>query len=156
HVDSHRGPALVIGPYVKKGAVISTHYSQVNMLRTIEDILGTEHLNLNTAFQRPMADVFDIRSSGKWTYTAEASTLLASTTVLPSADIGRNGVRYAKGPVITPKHDSAYWAAVTAGFDFSDTDRVPQAHFNRVVWEGLIGNKPYPALHGQALATRED
>ena len=60
HVDSHRGTAFVVGPYVKKGAVVSTRYSQVNALRTIEDILGTEHLNLNTAFQPPMTDVFDI------------------------------------------------------------------------------------------------
>src|SRR5262249_18814819 len=81
HVDSHRGPALVVGPYVKPGAVISTHYSQVNALRTIEDILGTQHINLNTAFQRPMADAFDIRSSGAWTFTAEASTVLATTTL---------------------------------------------------------------------------
>ena len=28
-----------------------------------------------------MADVFDIQSSGDWTYTAEASTVLATTTV---------------------------------------------------------------------------
>src|SRR5262249_26245013 len=53
HVDSHRGTAYVVGPYVKQGAVISTRYGQVNALRTIEDILGTEHMNLNTAFQRP-------------------------------------------------------------------------------------------------------
>jgi hypothetical protein len=45
HVDSHRGTAYVVGPYVKKGSVVSTRYSQVNALRTIEDILGTEHLN---------------------------------------------------------------------------------------------------------------
>ena len=49
HVDSHRGPAWFVGPYVKKKAVVSTRYSQVNVLRTIEDILGTEHINLNTA-----------------------------------------------------------------------------------------------------------
>ena len=30
----------MVGPYVKKGAIVSTHYSQVNALRTIEDILG--------------------------------------------------------------------------------------------------------------------
>ena len=61
HVDSHRATAYVVGPYVKQGAVVSTRYSQVNALRTIEDILGTQHINLNTAFQRPMADVFDIQ-----------------------------------------------------------------------------------------------
>ena len=81
HVDSHRGTAFVVGPYVKQGAVVSTRYSQVNVLRTIEDILGTQHINLNTAFQRPMTDVFDIRSSGEWTYVAEASTVLATTTL---------------------------------------------------------------------------
>src|SRR5262249_59443530 len=58
HVDSHRATAYVVGAYVKRGAVISTHYSQVNALRTIEDLLGTQHLNLNTAFQRPMSEVF--------------------------------------------------------------------------------------------------
>src|SRR5215813_13159883 len=102
HVDSHRGPAFVVGPYVKKGAVISTRFSQVNALRTIEDVLGTEHINLNTAYQRPMADVFDIHSSGKWTFDAEASTVLATTTV-GLADRG-TGVRYAAGPMIRPQH----------------------------------------------------
>src|SRR5262245_6662643 len=113
HVDSHRGTAFVVGPYVKQGAVVSTRYSQVNALRTIEDLLGTEHINLNTAFQRPMADVFDVRSSGKWTYTAEASTVL-QTTMLALLDNG-SGVKFAAGPAIQPKHDAAYWDEVTAG-----------------------------------------
>ena len=65
HVDSHRATTYFVGPYVKKGAVVSEHYSQVNALRTIEDILGTQHLNLNTAFQRPMTDVFDFGCAGR-------------------------------------------------------------------------------------------
>jgi YVTN family beta-propeller protein len=154
HVDSHRGTAFVVGPYVKKGAVVSTHYSQVNALRTIEDVLGTEHINLNTAFQGPMADVFDVHSSGKWTYTAEASTVLATTTV-GLADRG-TGVRYAGGPMIRPRHDAAYWDSVTAGFDFSEADQVPPAQFNRVLWTGLMGNKPYPALRGKPSVKRDD
>jgi YVTN family beta-propeller protein len=153
HVDSHRGPAFVVGPYVKQGVVVGSRYSQVNVLRTIEDVLGTEHMNLNTAFQRPMADVFDIRSSGKWTYVSEASTVLATTT-LALAEYG-NGVRYAAGPAITPQHNAAYWDEVTAGFDFSDADQVPPAQFNRVLWTGLMGSKPYPVLHGEA-GTRDD
>jgi hypothetical protein len=154
HVDSHRGTAFVVGPYVRKAAVVSTHYSQVNALRTIEDVLGTEHINLNTAFQGPMADVFDLRSSGQWTYTAEASTVLATTTV-GLADRG-TGVRYALGPMIRPQHDAAYWDAVTAGFDFSEADQVPPAQFNRVLWAGLKGNKPYPALRGKPSVKRDD
>jgi hypothetical protein len=154
HVDSHRGTTFVVGPYVKKGAVVSTRYSQVNALRTIEDILGTEHLNLNTAFQRPMTDVFDTRSSGRWTYTAEASTVL-STTMLALAE-KPNGVRFAAGPAITPRHDAAYWDGVTAGFNFAEADQVPPALFNRVLWTGLMGGKPYPIVRGKASDTPAD
>jgi len=140
HVDSHRATAYVVGPYVKQGAVVSTRYGQVNALRTIEDVLGTEHLNLNTAFQRPMADVFDVRSSGRWTYQAEASTVL-KTTALAQAP-GGLGVRFARGPDVRPRHDAAWWARATAGFDFTGADRVPPARFNRVLWTGLGGGAP--------------
>ena len=154
HVDSHRGTAFVVGAYVKKHAVVSTRYNQVNALRTIEDVLGTQHINLNTAFQHPMADVFDIRSSGAWTYTAEASTVLATNTLALSE--GYNGVKFAAGPIVTPKHDAAYWAKVTAGFDFSEADQVPTAQFNRVLWTGLMGSKPYPAMRGQPAGRKDD
>jgi len=153
HVDSHRATAYVVGPYVKQGAVISARYSQVNALRTIEDILGTQHMNLNTAFQRPMTELFDIRSSGAWSYVAEASTVLAGTAIARAP--GGLGVKYAKGPVVKPKHDARYWARHTAGFDFSDADRVPPGRFNRVVWKGLMGRKPYPGPVGRQLADND-
>jgi hypothetical protein len=134
--------------------VINTRYSQVNALRTIEDILGTEHMNLNTAFQRPMTDVFDISSSGKWTFTAEASTLLGRTQLAEA--IGDLGVQFAAGPEVKPKHDAEYWAKATAGFDFSDADRVPPNKFNRVLWKGLMDGKPYPALKGRRTTEDRD
>jgi hypothetical protein len=140
HVDSHRATAYVVGAYVKKNAVVSTRYSQVSVLRTIEDILGTQHINLNTAYQRPMSDVFDIRSPAAWTYSAVASTVL-STTSLSAVDIG---VKYADGPTVVPKHDAAYWDNATRGFDFSDADRVPPDLYNEVLWEGLMDGKPWP------------
>ncbi len=142
HVDSHRATAYVVGPYVKQHAVVSTRYSQVSVLRTIEDILGAPHINLNTAYERPMVDLFDTSASGAWTYTSVASTILSSTT-LSAADIG---TKYAAGPVIVPKHDAAYWDGVTQGFDFSDADRVPPALYNKVLWTGLTDGKPYPSL----------
>jgi DNA-binding beta-propeller fold protein YncE len=141
HVDSHRAPAYVIGPYVKRNALVSTRYSQVNLLRTIEDILGTQHINLNTAYQKPMADVFDITSSPEWTYTAIASSVLSTTNL----DLA--GVKVADGPVVRPKHDAAYWAKATKSFDFSDADRVPPALFNKVLWQGLMKGKRYPTVH---------
>ena len=81
HIDSHRAPAYMVGPYVKKHAVVNTRYNQVSVLRTIEDILGTSHINLNTAYQRPMADAFDIGLSGQWNYNAVASTILKTTSL---------------------------------------------------------------------------
>ena len=134
--------------------MVKTRYNQVNALRTIEDVLGTEHINLNPAFQPPMADAFDIHSAGKWTYTAEASTVLATTTLaLAERD---KGVKFAAGPMIKPQHSAAYWDEVTAGFDFSEADQVPPAQFNRVLWAGLMGSKPYPALHGPVGGAKDN
>jgi DNA-binding beta-propeller fold protein YncE len=150
HVDSHRASAWIVGAHVKQGAVVSQQYSQVNALRTIEDILGTEHLNLNTAYQRPMVEVFDLQASG-WTYEAVASTVLKRTSLrLPA------GVSWAAGPDVRPKHDAAYWARATRGFDFSDADRVPPLRFNQVLWRGLMGNRPYPEPAGPRREDDDD
>jgi len=147
HVDSHRAMALILGAYVRQGAVVTHGYSQVNALRTIEDILGTEHLNLNTAFQRPMVEVFDLQARS-WTYEAVASTVLKQTSLRIPAGVG-----WAAGPDVRPRHDAAYWARVTRGFDFSDADRVPPLRFNKVLWRGLMGKRPYPEPAG---SRRED
>jgi YVTN family beta-propeller protein len=135
HVDSHRATTYFVGPYVKQHAVVSTRYSQTNLLRTIEDILGTEHLNLNTYYARPMADVFDITSSGSWTFNAVASTLLKSTTL----GLDPKKVEFASGPNLKPTHGAQYWAKKTRGFDFSGEDRVPAELYNKILWEGLKG-----------------
>jgi hypothetical protein len=101
-----------------------------------------------------MTDIFDIRSPAAWTYEATASTALSGTALSRSAS--GLGVQYAKGPVVKPKHDAQWWAQRTAGFDFSDADRVPPAKFNRVLWSGLM-NKPYPAaLSHSAAAAKTD
>jgi YVTN family beta-propeller protein len=146
HVDSHRATAYVAGAYVRQNAIVSTHYSQVNVLRTIEDILGTQHLNLNTAFQRPMTDVFDIDSPAAWSYAPVASTVLKTTTL--DGGTGSFGVPFARGANVRPKHGAEYWASRTAGLDFSDADRLPTGRFNRVIWEGLMGGRPYPVRMG--------
>jgi hypothetical protein len=129
---------------VKQHAVVSTRYSQPNVLRTIEDILGTEHLNLNTYYARPMADVFETHSSGKWTYTATASTLLKLTTLGLSA----TNIKFAAGPDIKPTHTAQWWADKTRGFDFSAEDNVPTELYNKILWEGLRGTAA-PAIVGE-------
>ena len=134
HVDSHRSTAYVVGPFVKQGQVVSQFYTTVNLLRTIEDILGTEHLNIHTATARPMAEVFDLKQE-TWKFKAEPSSYLKDTG-LPLAD---------KTGALHPTHDAAYWAAATAQFDFSKEDNLgdPDA-FNRIIWKGLKGDVPYP------------
>jgi hypothetical protein len=151
HVDSHRATTYFVGPYVKQHAVVSTRYSQTNLLRTIEDILGTEHLNLNTYYARPMADVFDIKASGSWTFNAVASTLLNSTTL----GLDPKKVEFASGPNLKPTHNAQYWAQKTRGFDFSAEDRVPADLYNKILWEGLKG-KAAPAAKTRFLKIDAD
>ena len=55
-----------------------------------------------------MTEVFDTHSSGAWTYTAQASTVLSGTMV---AQAGTGlGVRFAEGAIVKPKHGARYWA----------------------------------------------
>ncbi len=150
HVDSHRATAYVAGPYVKKNAVVSTRYSQVNALRTIEDLLGTQHINLNTAHAAPMSDVFSTKASNAaWTFSATASTILSTTTVLAAAELST--MRFAEGPAVHPAHTPDYWDSMTRGFDFSEADQVPADLFNRVLWAGLKANAAYPKLSKTTL-----
>ena len=154
HVDSHRSTAYIAGAYVKRHQVISTRYNQVNLLRTMEDILGTAHVSLLTADAAPMSDVFDISGSGDWSYAATASTILKTTMLQVAA--AQSGVRYAAGPDIRPLHDAAWWAKKTRGFDFSVEDRVPTGLFNRVLWQGTKPGVPYPHIAQSTSAPDSD
>ncbi|WP_415856490.1 alkaline phosphatase family protein [Sinomonas sp. G460-2] len=58
HVDGHRAPVQVISPYAVHGKTVSTFYSQINMVRTIEQILGAQPLNQKVAAATPMFDAF--------------------------------------------------------------------------------------------------
>jgi DNA-binding beta-propeller fold protein YncE len=151
HVDAHRSPAFIAGAYVKQGAVVSTHYDTVNMLRTIEDVLGMKPMGINDAVAEPMADVFTTEYK-PWTYTAIVPDVLR-TTQLPMANGAAATADAAKSAVAKPRHDAAYWAAKTKGMDFSVEDHVDPEKFNRIVWYGLAGDDvPYPtARSGQDL-----
>ncbi len=139
HVDAHRTTAYVVGPYIKQGAVVSTFYTTVSLVRTIEDVLGLEHLNLNTATAAPMTDVFDLHQAD-WNFNARPSSVLAKTE-LPLSKAARRAAESAAPVKIS--HDSRYWAKKTQGFDFTQEDHVDADLFNRIVWQGLM-NRPYP------------
>jgi hypothetical protein len=155
HIDSHRATTYMVGPYVRHNTIVSTRYSQPSILRTIEDILGTEHLNLNTYYARPMADVFDVNSSGAWTFTATASTLLKSTSLNLTKTIAKTN--FLLGPDLKPTHNVAYWASKTRGFDFSGEDRVPADLYNKILWEGIKGTTaPVPHSRFQMISKSAD
>ena len=61
HVDGHRAPIQVISPYAVHGKTVSTYYSQISMVRTIEQILGAEPLNQKVAAATPMFKAFQTK-----------------------------------------------------------------------------------------------
>jgi YVTN family beta-propeller protein len=58
HVDGHRGPFQVISPWAQHGVVDNTYYSQVTMVRTIEQILGIHPMNQMDSAATPMFGAF--------------------------------------------------------------------------------------------------
>ena len=84
-----------------------------------------------------MTDVFDLNQR-QWTYTATASTMLNATS-LPLPPSVKNASNVPKST-----HEAAYWANVTKGMDFSVEDHIDFNRYNHILWEGLMGDKPYP------------
>ncbi len=140
HVSGDRSLAFIVGPYVKQGVVVSDPYSTVSMLRTIEEVLGLPPLGVHDAGVPPMTNAFNIAQAG-WTYSAIPSMYLYNTTlpILNKYVINRDNLPQ-------PTHDAAWWEAQTKGMDFSQADRIPTEKFNRILWNGIMGGKPYPAL----------
>jgi hypothetical protein len=155
HVDTQRTIAYVIGPYVKQGAVVSKHYANPNMLRTIADVLKMEPMGLQVALADPMTEVFD-KKQREWSYTAIVPEILRQTELplparsaansLPSTERAR---RFS-----VPRRDAEYWTKAMAGQDFKREDNLDTVRLNRALWAGLMGeNVPYPTeRHGRDLS----
>jgi hypothetical protein len=58
HVDAHRTVAFVLGPWVRRNAVVSELYSTCGMLRTMELILGLPPMSQFDAAARPLYACF--------------------------------------------------------------------------------------------------
>jgi YVTN family beta-propeller protein len=59
HVDGHRSPGYVVSPYaVQHGPTDHTYYTQINMTRTIEQILGLPPMNQFDLVASPMRTAF--------------------------------------------------------------------------------------------------
>ncbi|WP_406383614.1 bifunctional YncE family protein/alkaline phosphatase family protein [Streptomyces sp. NBC_01618] len=58
HVDGHRAPVQIISPWAQHGKVDSHYYSQITMIRTIEQILGIHPMNQKDSAASPMRGAF--------------------------------------------------------------------------------------------------
>ncbi len=131
HVDAHRTGGLVVSPYVRRGVVDSTHYTQMSMVRTIELILGLPPLTQYDAAGVPMFAAF-----------ARTPDLKPFTAVGPRVDL------------VAKNHRGDPGAAASAAMDFGDYDDAPEDALNRVLWASVMGpDAAYPTpIHRAVFA----
>ncbi|MEN8226756.1 MAG: bifunctional YncE family protein/alkaline phosphatase family protein [Bacteroidota bacterium] len=131
HVDGHRTVGMVISPYTKRGEVISTNYSQINMFRTIENILGIPPLNQFDLAAEPMFDCF----TGK----PDFSPYSALPNNVPLDELNPE--------LISLSNDARYWAQKSMEQNLDELDRIDEDTFNRIIWHAVKGyDVPYPVL----------
>ena len=129
HVDAHRSLVLFAGGHVRRGAVVSTSYTTVSVLRTLELLLGMPPLGQQDGGARPMADVLTTIVDTT-PYTAIVPGVLRSSSLpLPAPLVGEIAA--------APRGTTERWVAATRGFDFSHEDAVPAEELNRVLGCGL-------------------
>lgn len=153
HVDGHRSPGYVISPYVTQkvnadgtGAGVtedSTFYTQVNLTRTIEQILGLTPMNQNDLVASPMSNLF-INNPPKnnflpWTHVPNAIPLDLGVT--PVEALFKND-----GPAVKAlragwmKKKAQIFASNYHKPDVEDPDTV-----NHLNWYESTGfTRPYP------------
>ncbi len=123
HVDAHRSPAYIVGPYVKRNFVDHTPYTTSGLIRTIELILGL----------RPMSQ-----------YDAAAMPLWRCFTSTPQYDPYK---ALPSNVDLTDKNIA--WNELSQRsekFDLSKEDLVPDMEFSEVIWKGVKGiNSVMPA-----------
>ena len=167
HVDGHRSPGYVISPYVKQqvnkdgtGAGVtedSTFYTQVNLTRTIEQILGITPMNKNDLVASPMSEIFidnpPVKNFLPWAHVPNGVPLNYGVTQTPT-ETSIPGAMASASPVTYPNMTPAAkalmvgWmkkkAEVFAGKyqkpDSEDPDTV-----NHMIWYEMTGYKvPFP------------
>jgi hypothetical protein len=129
HVDAHRSIAFVISKYspgsAAKPYVEHRFYTTVNMIHTMESLLGLPPMNQNDAYAPVMSGLFS-GAGDQQPYKADYRNL-------------KNGLIYE-----TNKRDSP-GAKVSSKMDFSRPDAAGAARLNHVLWRDRKGSAPVPA-----------
>jgi len=116
HVDAHRSPAYVVGPYVKRHFIDHTPYTTTGILRTMELILGIAPMSQYDAAATPLWRCFT------------ANPNFTGYTALPAqVDITEKNMVWNE------------LSRRSAQFDLSREDRVPDLEFSEVIWKGVKG-----------------
>ena len=135
HVSSHRSVAFVVGPYVKKHALISKKYTTVNVLKTIEKILDIEPMGLNDALSESMMEIFDTKQKG-FEYKAAVPKILYTTDLVLPKEARPENIA-----LVEVDHDRAYWTEKMKGQNFESEDRLDTKKFNKALWKGIRGEE---------------
>ena len=154
HVDAFRTLGYIISPYTRRGGeLISTNYNTVNMIRTMEDVLGIEYLGINDANALPMSDAFTKRPD-LTPYTAILPGNLCEDPVdtdLLGITAACNDSSLPQTSAVKSRHNASWWAEAFKDFDFEELDNLDSEAFNLVLWAGIKGEHvPYPAIRSGA------
>jgi hypothetical protein len=129
HVDAHRSIAFVVSKY-SPGTAAEPYlehrfYTTVNMIHTMEMLLGLPPMNQNDAYAPAMGPMFS-GAGDQPPFKADYRNL-------------KNGLIYE-----TNKRD-ARGASESAKMDFSRPDAAGAANLNAVLWRDQKGDAPVPA-----------
>lgn len=116
HVDAHRSTAFVVSPYIKRKTVNHTMYSTADMLRTIELILGL-----------PPMSQYDAAATPMWSCFTSTPDLTPYNFIPAKVDINARN----------DENNAA--AKLSATFNFSKPDDVPDKELNEVIWQSVKG-----------------
>jgi len=116
HVDAHRSTGYVAGGLVKTNFVDHTMYSTSSFLRTIELILGLPPMSQYDAAAEPLWRCFSRTPNG-----------VTFKAVPANVDLNDKNT----------KHTAS--AELSATFDFSKEDRIPDLLFSEVIWKAVKG-----------------
>lgn len=130
HVDGHRTVALAVSPYIRRGHVDSTFYSNQSMVKTIGLILGLPALSLFDLIANDMRPSF--------TDTPDSAPYQAVTPRQPLTE---------RNPSLSALNGSERRDALaSAKMKWHLPDAAPTERLNRILWSVIKGPRvPYPA-----------
>jgi hypothetical protein len=137
HVDGHRTVALAISPYVRRGSIDSTFYSNQSILKTIELILGLPTLSL-----------FDLIANDMRVSFRNEPDFAPYTAVLPKQSL------FERNPATTALSGPARRAALDSlKMRWDVPDAAPTERLNRILWGAVRGwHSPYPGARSAVFA----